>query len=94
MIGSNILCDKHNSTLSPIDSEFLKLHKYLDITHEHITNTKNANTIELNLNGLLLERLVLKILFGIIASGNAKRNGNPYKLPPLISLFQIDRHYS
>lgn len=75
-LGSNILCEKHNSILSSLDTEFLNIHKSFKAAYDHVSKNKEITNIESTINGILLERLVLKILFGIIASGCAEKNGD------------------
>lgn len=65
---ARILCESHNSKLSPLDSEAMKLAVGL---HNFVDGVKHA-TVELS--GLLLERWALKSLINFLASGLGHKN--------------------
>jgi hypothetical protein len=60
---ANILCQAHNSELSPLDAEFKKLG---DACEDFVTSVKSASV---KVDGRLIERWLLKLAVGSMASG-------------------------
>jgi len=63
--NSRILCERHNSILSPLDNEAKKL---ADALHEFVDGAQHTTV---HLNGLLLERWTLKTVINFFAAGYA-----------------------
>lgn len=80
-----ILCKRHNESLSPLDTTAGKLFETIKNTH------KGEKVGWVLLNGEDIERWMMKILFGILASGNIKqRDGNAtQKASPPITYLNI-----
>jgi hypothetical protein len=60
---ANVLCRKHNSQLSDLDSEALSLVRLIERS-----NAKEAGFFLDTIDGDLLERYLLKVLCGVLAS--------------------------
>ena len=60
---ANILCEKHNSALSPLDSEIKALGDAC------LAFLKQPQSLQVKVNGPLIERWLLKLAIGSIASG-------------------------
>lgn len=70
---ANILCQNHNSFLSELDSKILPIFIALrDMSSKRISNYKNN---QINIDGLLFEMWMLKVLCGYIANGSARKDG-------------------
>lgn len=70
-LAGKMLCERHNHALSPLDRTAAEFFRFFvaDWTEE---------TIEVFLvRGYDLERWLLKVLCGLVASGNATRDGKP-----------------
>lgn len=65
-IAANILCERHNSTLSPLDAMAVRLFEALS---QKGTKEKAEKSLHL-INGHDVERWLLKVLCGLAASGN------------------------
>ena len=65
---ARILCERHNSRLSPLDSEARKLAEGL---HQFVDRTRHTTV---HLSGLLLERWALKTVINHMAAGLAHAN--------------------
>lgn len=98
-----ILCSTHNSMLSPLDSEAIKLSDALGEFH-----AARSGHFEVQIDGPLLERWLLKVTLGYLASGQTPL-GRRYpssknlvallfgraEIPPLLGLYAVvgvDRH--
>lgn len=68
----NILCERHNNALSPLDAVAIRFFKAFNQIEQEFAdeNTANNETVFL-FNGQDIERWMLKTLFGIICSKNA-----------------------
>jgi hypothetical protein len=76
-----VLCDRHNNGLSDLDTEANRLIQIMDQIYSN-----DGREEEFNLDGLRLERWLLKTLSGCIASGNMLNQRNerlPKWRPPL-----------
>ena len=91
-LGSNILCKKHNEAMSPLDAVGTRLASHLDSTREFMLKDRRRRprTILL-LNGLDVERWLLKTLCGLICSGSIELQGiaQPREWRPPIEWLQI-----
>ncbi len=67
-LASNILCDKHNSLLSPLDDEALLVFRFLQ---PFWRRTQTVSASSLTVDGNLLELWMLKTLCGFLASKNS-----------------------
>jgi hypothetical protein len=68
-LTGKILCERHNSSLSPLDSVAAKFFRFF-------TTEWSGDAIEVFLTrGFDLERWLLKMLCGLVASGNATHDG-------------------
>jgi hypothetical protein len=72
---SNVLCQKHNQRLSPLDKEaedfFNTIYK---CTRGGIQGLIPIDDLHFEFNGRLLERWMLKVICGAIAAGNYRGN--------------------
>jgi len=66
-LASNVLCTAHNSRLSPLDEEASRLFQFLQHFHR-ADRTSVPASAELTVNGLLIERWMLKSICGFVAS--------------------------
>jgi len=90
-LGSNVLCKHHNSLLSDVDVEAASMFRY-------VKNFREGRSFgEIVLDGDKIERWTLKVLSGLLASGNMRRaDGSSTKgfVPPVNwnrVLFGLDR---
>ena len=67
-LASNILCDAHNSILSPLDDEAVRLFRFLQ---PFWRGTQTASNSSISADGRLLELWMLKTLCGFLASKNS-----------------------
>ncbi|MGO9995819.1 MAG: hypothetical protein ACLPTF_25360 [Steroidobacteraceae bacterium] len=69
-LSANILCEKHNRQLSPLDEEALRIVLYFDnhvsIVAQGLHHTKSVTEVR----GELFERWILKALVGLMVSRN------------------------
>jgi len=102
---SKILCTKHNSDLSSLDSEAKKLSEALDNFH-----SAESGSAEVELDGTLFERWLMKVSMGYLAAGHTplgrRYPSNPNVVaalfgiipmaPPIgmYSMVGVDRHTS
>jgi hypothetical protein len=70
VLGSNILCRRHNLALSPLDAVALRFFRWIDQFHREFDGGQNANRFFL-VNGHDIERWMLKTLCGAVFSKNA-----------------------
>ena len=75
---SKVLCSNHNSQLSVLDDEAIKLSKALDRFH-----AEKAGQFEHKVNGLLFERWLLKVSLGYLAAGHTKLGRRYPTLPEI-----------
>ena len=69
---ANILCDRHNNVLSPLDAVAIRFFKALDQIEQEFLNEKTACKERVFLfNGHDIERWMLKTLCGFLYSNNA-----------------------
>lgn len=62
---SNILCKTHNQNISPLDAEAVRLYRGLQEFHF----SKSKDLYEVNIDGIVFERWLLKSLINSIVSG-------------------------
>jgi len=76
-LASKILCLSHNSELSELDEEAIRLFENIDIFDKD-----RVGGLKVNINGGKIERWILKLAFGAIASGacNSKLKMQPHCL--------------
>lgn len=81
-LASNILCDAHNSILSPLDDEAVRVFRFLQ---PFWRGTQAASNSSISAAGRLLELWMLKTLCGFLASKNSpshnRTNSNRW-VPP------------
>ena len=79
-LGAGVLCGNHNRELSPLDAQAKKLFSTLNAYQRG-----QAVRSTIHVDGLLIERWFLKVLCGLLHSGNALFNGAQLKdwTPPL-----------
>src|SRR5262249_23362591 len=84
-VKANILCRKHNSDLSPLDNECLKLFQFFEQLNRTFSDPKCEGDRSKEVSGDLIERWELKALIGLVASGNAEKKEKPIlkSKPPL-----------
>jgi len=73
-LASNILCKDHNEALSTVDAEALQLFHSFDGVHKHLTDERRSGHLEFEVAGEIFERWILKVLIGVVASGNAEKD--------------------
>lgn len=73
-LTSNILCTNHNSKLSDLDAQIVNIFKdFKEFSENYLAPQKNKKR---NINAKSFEKWMLKVLCGMISSGNAsKENG-------------------
>lgn len=92
-LNANILCDRHNSALSRIDSEFRRIFRFLSLTEEDSRYPTSYTGEKVALfNGVDIERILLKLFLSRIASGSTpsqdgKVNFDRFFLPLVSLLF-------
>ena len=72
-VTGRVLCRLHNSQLSNFDSSAAKLFRCLHQLPRRLAESKERE--ECIVNGLNIERWMLKTMVTLLASGNASRNG-------------------
>lgn len=85
-MASKILCERHNSVLSPLDAEAAKLFVALLAADEHVRVGKPFPGPFAYVSGEAFERWLLKTLIGIVVSGCLTKDGVHYddrSVPPL-----------
>jgi len=72
-LQANILCQKHNTELSALDSNAISLFEYFSNIEDSQRGKKEASEIkiETTVNGDLFERWLLKYVIGVMYSKNA-----------------------
>jgi len=74
-LTSNILCCRHNSALSPLDSIAIRFLENVEKIDSAILSEKENDLSNIYLfNGFDIERWMLKTVCGVIYSGNASMN--------------------
>lgn len=83
-LAGNILCKKHNNSLSPIDVGATKFFDAMEAVH-YGCETPGAPEQVLRVDGNLLERFLLKVMIGGLFSGNLRHSAVTKKgvLPPI-----------
>jgi hypothetical protein len=83
-LTASVLCDYHNSSLSSLDSEAVRLFTHLRLLDSKATPQQLAEApAVLPVDGILLEKWLLKTLCGTMASGNFLIDGKGFgKTPP------------
>lgn len=84
---SNILCSDHNNALSAFDNEAGKLFRCIK-EYDNDFNNSNPKEEYLKLNGHFIEKWMLKIVCGLIASKQVASNG--VKINPIMKDVYID----
>lgn len=75
-LTAKILCTKHNSQLSPLDTEAAKLYEAIDAFETSAASQSAPTAAEVTLDGALLERWFLKVAFGVCKGGVATGQGS------------------
>lgn len=83
-LTASVLCEHHNSSLSTIDSEAAKLFTHLKLLDSKSTPERlECVAPVLSIDGVKLEKWLLKTLCGTMASGNFRIDGKTFgKTPP------------
>lgn len=83
-LAASVLCEHHNSLLSRFDSEAAIFFKHLSLLDSKVTPQQLADTpAVLSIDGIRLEKWLLKTLCGTMASGNFLIDGKSFgKIPP------------
>lgn len=74
-LQSRILCSYHNNSLSRLDSKILEIFKKI----QEVTNTSSRTSyrnVQMNVDGLVLEKWMLKTFCGLIASKSFTKKGS------------------
>ncbi len=79
-LASNILCTAHNSSLSGFDTEAGKLFKCIS-KFDADFNNPNPKNEHRQINGDYIERWMLKIICGLIASNQISTQGSKITVP-------------
>jgi len=93
-LTARILCIKHNSDLSPLDDECLKLFHFFEEADKKLGNKRFTGLGSYEVSGEALERWMLKALVGVLASGNAAKDDQRFlkSKPPLAWLQLLYGH--
>jgi len=85
-LGSNILCDRHNRALSPLDDAAGEVFRVLRHFQADLRTTPDPHGPEFALfDGETVERWLLKVFWGCVTSGNVKNpDGALIELPDSI----------
>ncbi len=75
-IASKILCERHNEGLSPLDTCALRFFQCLMAMPEQLRTPKGKRDQIYMFSGPDLERWTIKLLAGLLVSGNAMLDGN------------------
>src|SRR5919197_3828938 len=90
-VVSKILCQKHNSDLSPLDHEagdlFAALRRFDADLHEDVERPEQEHVL---LSGALLERWLLKVLAGLVHGGTVGSSRLRSGFPWLRILFGLE----
>ncbi len=79
---ANVLCQRHNEALSPLDKQAGRLFKTFRAFDLGLRNAERAPEDGFVLfSGEDLERWLLKVLFGLLAAGNVSLNGERVQVP-------------
>lgn len=79
---SNVLCEQHNSVLSPLDAAVGHLVEAIGAIDADLLSTAPSG-LTFQVSGADVERWVLKTLFGLVHSGQIKtQSGTPFLLKP------------
>lgn len=70
-LASRILCQRHNGALSPLDAIALRFYRRANSAREHLLAPRGRRDKVYLFNGNDLERWMLKVLCGLLVSGNA-----------------------
>lgn len=85
-----ILCQAQNERLSPLDEAGKAFLEAFDRAHEHLNNVKGVGDAVVRVDGPAIERWLLKMLSGLVASGNAAKNDKAFlALNPPLDLLRI-----
>jgi hypothetical protein len=71
-LGANVLCKRHNELFAPADSEAAKLHRAFGDLNTALSGDGPLQEQKLRLSGDLLERWMLKALYGAYAAGDLR----------------------
>jgi hypothetical protein len=91
-LNAKILCESHNAALSPLDAVGLRFAEHLRATRQAMTTMRRRGPrTHLILNGLDIERWLLKTLCGLVASGSTdvKGIGDPREWRPSVEGLEI-----
>lgn len=91
-LASKILCVRHNSSLSALDDAALRLYRRLSKIPEFLTSVNHGHSLVFLFNGHDIERWILKMLCGVVVSGNSSAHGQPILgwSPPTLWLNILD----
>jgi hypothetical protein len=71
-LTSKILCSYHNSKLSSLDAEIVSI--FRDFKELSDLNSVSYKNRKKNINAIVFEKWILKVLCGMVASGNASKD--------------------
>lgn len=74
---SNILCDQHNSALSPLDSSIGDLVDAISAIDAEYRSEKSIGK-NYQVNGAHIERWILKTIYGLVKSGQIKQSSGDF----------------
>lgn len=78
-LTASVLCDRHNSSLASFDSEAARFFSHLKLLDSKVTPQQLADApAVLAVNGIYLEKWLLKTLCGTMASGNFLIDGKSF----------------
>lgn len=79
-LGANILCRNHNSGLNDLDSAAVELFRVrIKIDESFAKPSLLQTTSKYQIDGILLERWILKVLAGLVLSGASENEGKKIK---------------
>lgn len=71
-LTASVLCEHHNNTLTDLDNNIVQI--FRDFRTAGDTSNHSFKNRKLNIDGLLLQRWILKVMCGMLASGNAMKS--------------------
>jgi hypothetical protein len=91
-LAAAVLCEHHNGLLSNYDAEAAKLFAHLKLIDSKPTPEELGTVPPISIDGVRFEKWLLKVVCGILASGNFRVDGKFFgKLSP--SEFMVDLLY-
>lgn len=93
-LSAKVLCAKHNSDLHPLDEECLNLFRFFNEVDRKLADGEFTGCLSFETSGEAIECWFLKVLVGLVASGNAAKDNQPIlkSTPPLAWLQLLYGH--